>query len=280
MLGCVNATAFAAPGRRPDAAHDLGPDPALDSAVVTGAGSGIGAAVARALLDAGATVIAVDRRGLDELPRVPGLWPVAGDLRDPDVVTRVGAAAAALPRGLGLLAAVAGLYRASRLSGPPGTDRPDHVGTAATGDVVDELFAVNVEVPIRLLRATLPALERARGAVVTVSSTFGHRASRTGAGYGASKAAVEALTRCWAAELAPRGVRVNSVAPGPTDTPILAAAGLSASAIATQRAAERARIPLGRIGSADEVARWITELARPAALTGQVVSVDGGLSCE
>lgn len=237
------------------------------TAVVTGAGSGIGRAVAGTLLARGTTVIGVDRDGLDALPAGSGLRPVTGDLRDPAVVDRVGAAVGALPEGLDLLANVAGVYRASRLDD-------------SNPDVLAELFGVNVAVPCRLLAVTLAALERGGGAVVNVSSTFGHRASRTGGGYGASKAAVEELTRRWATELAPRGVRVNCVAPGPTETPILVAAGLPAEAVTAQRAAERRRVPFGRLGTADEIASWITRLAEPGVATGQVVSVDGGLSCE
>lgn len=98
--------------------------------------------------------------------------------------------------------------------------------------------------------------------------------------YAASKAALEHLTRCWALELAPSGVRVNAIAPGPTETGILTQSGLSPAQIKQIKNDEAKQVPLGRRGTADEVAQWIVKLGNPSAtwITGQVISVDGGLS--
>ena len=99
--------------------------------------------------------------------------------------------------------------------------------------------------------------------------------------YGASKAAIEHLTRCWALELAPRGIRVNAVAAGPTETDFLAERmGLSPEQIAAVKADETARIPLGRRGQPDDVAEVIVSLAGSMGgwITGQVLAVDGGLN--
>src|SRR5690606_3409674 len=98
--------------------------------------------------------------------------------------------------------------------------------------------------------------------------------------YAASKAALEYLTRCWALELAPHGVRVNAIAPGPTDSGALTGMmGLSPEQAAAIEKQERERIPLGRRGNPDEVARWIIALADPVSewVTGQVIAIDGGL---
>lgn len=88
------------------------------------------------------------------------------------------------------------------------------------------------------------------------------------------------LTRCWALELAPHGVRVNAIAPGPTDSGALTGMmGLSPEQAAVIEKQERERIPLGRRGNPDEVARWIIALADPVSewVTGQVIAIDGGL---
>ncbi|RNF28354.1 ketoreductase, partial [Massilia aurea] len=99
--------------------------------------------------------------------------------------------------------------------------------------------------------------------------------------YGASKAAVEHLTRCWALELAPRGIRVNAIAAGPTETDFLAERmGLTPEQIQAVKADEAARIPLGRRGEPDDVAAAIVALAGAMGgwITGQVLAVDGGLN--
>src|SRR5690606_31528826 len=132
-----------------------------------------------------------------------------------------------------------------------------------------------------LARAALPHLRSARGSIVNISSTFGHKAAPALSHYAASKAALEHMTRCWALELAPMGIRVNAVAAGPTETDFLVERmGLSAAQAESVKAEERARIPLGRRGSPDEVARWIVSIASPAAgwITGQILTVDGGLN--
>ena len=150
----------------------------------------------------------------------------------------------------------------------------------ATAEKVRRILAVNVLGPSLLAAAALPHLAAARGAIVNLSSTFGHRPAAGLSHYAASKAALEHLTRCWALELAPQGIRVNAVAPGPTESGALTGMmGLSPEQAAAIEEQERQRIPLGRRGEPDEVARWIVRLADPAAdwVTGQVIAVDGGL---
>ncbi|MFF5263601.1 SDR family NAD(P)-dependent oxidoreductase [Actinomadura viridis] len=97
--------------------------------------------------------------------------------------------------------------------------------------------------------------------------------------YAASKAALEHLTRSWAVELAPERVRVNALAPGPTESEALSAAGLPDGVVEQIKQDESARVPLGRRGEPGEIATWILRLADPAAtwLTGQVLTIDGGL---
>lgn len=150
----------------------------------------------------------------------------------------------------------------------------------ATADRIMDIFSVNVIGPSLLASAALPHLTATQGAIVNISSTFGHRPAAALSHYAASKAALEHLTRCWALELAPAGIRVNAVAAGPTESGALTGMmGLSLEQAAAIKEQERARIPLGRRGVPDDVAEWIVRLAGPASewVTGQVVAIDGGL---
>ncbi|RZN17458.1 ketoreductase [Bradyrhizobium sp. Leo121] len=150
----------------------------------------------------------------------------------------------------------------------------------ATADRIADIFSVNVLGPSLLARAALPHLKATQGTIINISSTFGHRPAAGLSHYAASKAALEHLTRCWALELAPLGIRVNAVAAGPTESGALTGMmGLSAEQAEAVKEDERARIPLGRRGVPDDIAEWIVQLAGPASqwLTGQVLAVDGGL---
>jgi NAD(P)-dependent dehydrogenase (short-subunit alcohol dehydrogenase family) len=149
-------------------------------------------------------------------------------------------------------------------------------------ELVTSVFTTNVLAPTLLSRASLPLLKATQGSIINISSTFGHKAAPLIAHYAASKAAVEQLTRCWALELASFRIRVNAIAPGPTETPILLRSGLSAAEIAVIKQSEAARVPLGRRGTSDDIAAWVVHLAGDKAswVTGQVIAVDGGLSIE
>ena len=238
-------------------------------AIVTGASSGIGRAAALAFARAGAHVLAVGRRA-EALERTaaghPGIAVHAADITGDGAPQAVVEAAAERWGGVDVLVNNAGATVVMPLAD---TD-PGRVAG---------LFALNVTAPILLAQAALPYLRARRGAIVNVSSTYGHRPLPGAAPYAATKGAVEQLTRSWALELAPDGVRVNAVAPGPTESEALAAAGLPAPVIEQIKRDEIARIPLGRRGTPEEVAAWIVHLADPAAawITGQVITVDGGL---
>src|SRR5690606_12772919 len=151
----------------------------------------------------------------------------------------------------------------------------------ASASHIAALFATNVIGPSLLTRAALPHLKAAGGTIINISSTFGHKAAAGLSHYAASKAALEHMTRCWALELAPLGIRVNAIAAGPTESGALTGMmGLSPEQAAAVEEQERGQIPLGRRGKPEEVARWIVRLADPASdwVTGQVIAVDGGLS--
>lgn len=116
--------------------------------------------------------------------------------------------------------------------------------------------------------------------VVNITSNPPHYGWPDNSVYGSTKVALDFLTHTWAVELAQRGIRVLSVAPGITATPVLSHAGLSAEQIAAAGEELRARIPLGRIAQPEEIAWWIVNATRPEAsyLTGTIIRVDGGLS--
>ncbi|GHJ40759.1 SDR family NAD(P)-dependent oxidoreductase [Streptomyces sp. TS71-3] len=237
--------------------------------IVTGAGSGIGRATARAFARAGARVLGVGRRkdALEETAAGrPGIAVHPADLRDPGAAEEIVGAATGRWDHLDVLVNNAGAVAFMPLA-----------DTTATG--IADLFALNVTAPSLLAHRALPHLRRSRGSILNVSSTYGHRPSSGTAHYAASKAALEQLTRSWALELAPDGIRVNAVAPGPTESQALAAAGFPEAAVDDIKQDEAARIPLGRRGEPDEVATWIVRLTDPATtwLTGQVLTVDGGL---
>ena len=150
----------------------------------------------------------------------------------------------------------------------------------AKADRITDIFSVNVFGPSLLASAALPHLEKTRGTIINVSSTSGHKPGAALSHYAASKAALEHLTRCWALELAPIGIRVNAVAAGPTESGALTGMmGLSPEQAASLKEQERAQIPLGRRGIPDDIASWIVRLLDPEAawMTGQVIAIDGGL---
>jgi NAD(P)-dependent dehydrogenase (short-subunit alcohol dehydrogenase family) len=149
------------------------------------------------------------------------------------------------------------------------------VGDWDTG-CFDEHVATNIRAPFFLIQAALPALrESPIRSVVNVSSSSGTLRRVGQSVYGMTKSALDYLTQTLAGELAPLGVRVNGIAPGPIDTPIHAT---WADDLEEAYRWLGSQVPLGRIGAPEEVALWITLLLSPAAafMTGAVIPLDGG----
>ncbi|MEU7061154.1 SDR family oxidoreductase [Streptomyces sp. NPDC046197] len=238
--------------------------------VVTGGGTGIGRASALAFAALGAAAVVITGRRKERLAEVAGLHPAIVPVTA-DVTTETGAdtvAEAVAERGgtLDVLVHNAGVFRFTPLAGLD-------VATAR------EVLETNVLGPVLLTRRLLPLLRSPGGAVVLVSSRGGHNPGPESSLYCASKAAVHSFTRSWAAELAPRRIRVNAVAPGFVRTDAYAANGLSEEQVEGLFAGVVHSIPLGRVAEAEEIAAWVTRLAEPAAslVTGQILTVDGGM---
>ena len=239
--------------------------------VVSGGCRGIGRAIVEAFLIEGARVVVADRDAAagEALVAARGMANdvafCAGDLAEASTCARAIALANGRFGGVDVLVNNAG--------------RNDGVGLDAGADAFVQSLRANVVHAYSLLHHARPALQRARGAVVNIGSKVAVTGQGGTSGYAAAKGALLALTREWAVELAPHGVRVNAVLPAEVWTPMYAQWLATQPDGEAQRAKIESSIPLGaRFTTADEIAAMVVFLASPRSshTTGQIVFVDGG----
>jgi 2-keto-3-deoxy-L-fuconate dehydrogenase len=233
------------------------------SAVVTAAGQGIGRATAIAFAEAGASVVATDRdrEKLEGLPA--GVRVEALDVTDTAAVSRFAAAVSAPA----ILFNCAGVV---------------HGGTVldASDADLDFAFDLNVKGAWRTTRAFLPGMIAAGGGTIiniaSVASSIIAVPNRCV--YGTTKAALIGLTKSVAADYVTKGIRCNAICPGTVETPSLHDRMRATGDMDAARAAFIARQPMGRLGTAEEIASMALYLASPAAsyVTGQAFVIDGG----
>jgi NAD(P)-dependent dehydrogenase (short-subunit alcohol dehydrogenase family) len=238
--------------------------------LVTGANSGIGEVAAEMFVRAGATTFGLVRRqaALESARKKhPAVHWILGDVGK----------AADLQAALEQVVNQSG--RLDVLVNNAGVFEPGPL-EAASEQGIRTQFDINVVGLVLTTQAALPALISSKGSILNIGSAAGHKPVPGGSIYGATKAAVESLTRSWALELAGKGVRVNAVCPGPTETPVFNKLGVPVEMVPAVKAQFVAQVPLGRIAAIDEVARWILTVSDPSVtwMTGAILAIDGGMS--
>lgn len=236
------------------------------SALVTGASGGIGGAIARALHGAGASVLLAGtrRQALDDLAASLGerAYVATADLADPAAGDTLVKAAEAAMGQLDILVNNAGLTR-------------DMLALRMKDEDWQMVIDVDLTAAFRLARAAMRGMVKRRwGRIVSITSVVGQTGNPGQANYVAAKAGLVGLSKALAAEVATRGITVNCVAPG------FIATAMTEGLTADQQARIAQAVPMGRVGTADEVAPCVLFLASDEAryVTGHTLHVNGGMA--
>ncbi|MBB0243930.1 SDR family oxidoreductase [Streptomyces alkaliphilus] len=241
------------------------------TALVTGGGGGIGLATAARLAAEGAHVFITGRRGAELDAAVETIGPtvvtaVTADIANPADLDRLHDTIRDRGRGLDVLFANAAVAEFAPLE-------------RITEEHFDTLFGINVRGTLFTVQRALPLLNDGASVILNGSTNVDAGTEAFGV-YAASKAAVRSFARTWANELRGRGIRVNTVTPGPTDTPGLSGLVPDPEQAAGFRQHLAAQVPLGRLGRPEEIAAAVAFLAsdQSSFVTGASLYVDGGLN--
>jgi NAD(P)-dependent dehydrogenase (short-subunit alcohol dehydrogenase family) len=237
------------------------------TALITGGTSGIGRAVANKLAELGFHVVIAGRdaergeKAVDEIRRGGGLADfISSDLQDASSARKLARQAIDLGNGqIDILINNAGIY-------------PFGLTDEVSEELFDKVYSLNVKVPYFLVAELAPLMaKRGKGAIVNLSTMVADYGAPGMSLYGSSKAAINLLTKVWAAEYGRHGVRVNAVSPGPTRTEGTGSMGEGLERLA-------AEAPAGRPATADEIAEAVVFLAtdRSSFVQGAKLAVDGG----
>lgn len=237
-------------------------------ALVTGGTSGIGLAIAKELVSEGAKVIITGRSkntvqsAADDI----GAAGIVSDQSDLDDITSLAAVSKTEFGKIDILVLNAGVYSITPFE-------------SVTESSYDSAMNINVKGVFFTLQKFVPILNDG-SSVVLISSIGAYASPAAGhAVYSATKAAINSLVKSVSFELAPRGIRVNAVCPGPTQTPIFGKVGLPEEALSQMATAIQSKIPVKRFGSPIDIAKLVSFISSSDAafITGSEYIIDGGL---
>ena len=241
-------------------------------AVITGGASGMGAATVREFVAAGATVTLIDRnaQGAQQVADETGATAIIGDVSDADFCQKTIDQVAATHGRLDVLVNCAGTIHRAAAAG-------------TSDDDWRQIMAVNVDAVFYLSRAAVKHMAaQGAGAIINFGSIWGERGAAGVLAYCATKGAVHQITRAMALDHADQGIRINAVAPGEVETPMISTGRTTTPTAADLQAMADATIPIKRLAQPEEIARVVRFLASDEAsyLTGAIVPVDGGYTAQ